>query len=407
MRIFNLLALAMVMVSVISCSKSVPPEYQAANSGTSFKDTAQGIPAAHFLSVSGDNDQTRSNEALYDIARASRDYVVNNTGGFLSILYTEAFQNSSKEIDLYHLLDDYASIKEAFRKRLAILTGNDTLTFNFATWTETNLAYDTIYTPAIYIPNRDNMDTTKTPIIAIGAELDGGIYSWAYDHILAWSYVNGNFEGFAMNESFAMNTDHPVLIFSGKVPCSGCELFPVDLIVDKEYDGNGGGSGPGGGSGDCPQNGIPVYKSVKFKINFAYERGKWSNYQLILVDHRGATPVAAEWRVDVDNAQHLDTWITYNKVLFVYSSLLTASNVDISNQERDWYASLKPLGNVHVQQSTTSVFHYSGRRKFFHEFYNLADFVPGFDWLTYLPCDGRTYIHSNFKGSNEFRRDDQ
>lgn len=412
MRLFNYLIIILIggVILLVSCKKNIPSEITDAKVlVTSFKDTSSGVSIEDFVVDPGDVDHEEFNEAMAAIGAALMHPIISDTLKFRSTIYQKVLSADNHEAYLHAILANSDSLEEVYNNALADELGENPATFNYLSWTENNYVYDTSYLPVLYVPNADLMDTSKMPIVALGLQLPDDNYSWADDHIPAWIYESGTYRLFAMNESFAMNTNHPVVILSNTMHHGDENEAPNDIhnYIDADYNGGGGSSGPGGGSGNCPQNGVPHYYNVKFKVNYAYERDGKSEANLVLVDYRAGVPKAFEWIKKIDNNTDLGTWISYYQFLFAYSSNLTSGNVDISNQEYDWYAGLKPLGNVFVGQSTSFVWDYYGRRKFFHEFYNLTDHIPGYDWFTALPCDGDIYIESNIKGANEFTRIDK
>lgn len=342
----NVLALIGI-VTFLNLSCMIEEVNPSLTTGSSGEDS---LTKEHFLRNVADPNDERVNYTLYNIALASRDYLVRNEGkAMMAIAFGSAVND---EILLYDLFSENPTFESEFKQNLATILGRNILDFDYSNYIDSGLTYDMVYVPKIHIPNLDTLQDNRTPIIAIGAQIDESIFSLREDHILKWTESGGQFVLGSGNIDELSIKIEPVLIFVNGVVNTGV----TNIILHHVAQGIPGGP--------------PDYYAGDFRINHSYEgSGKIE----LRIEVASAANLWGSYIVrKLDNTE-VGQNIPYYHRIWNWDVNQNADNTTIATFEYDSYAGTKTVGWVR-NLGGNLVNCLSGRMKYASEWYH---FHPG------------------------------
>lgn len=289
---------------------------------------------------------------------------------FVDLVLNNAQRSVLKEANLNTLISENGDFKTALNQALlkqlpkenSRTTDDEDDIFSLLA---AQLATPDNYIPKIVVPNLSTLDATKSAIVSAGLELNEDIDTTLNDHIWAMfpNEQNGEYTDIAINESDAHEATNPVLIFANGVEESqfeGGEVFGEGLNEEFSI------GEIGGGKTETLEQFDFTTVSVK-QSNYFYESSGKNEYQYIGIYFTNAET----WGWLFPN-QNLSTRIARFKENQCNGTDFSVSNDDkefyhaawhspqptsdlivfMNTYERDWYASLKPLGNFTLKGET-------------------------------------------------------
>lgn len=371
----NLIALA-VIFSIFSCSKEELTENQEPeNESVQYVlDNVPSIANPNDVSLytfnEEDADDEKINLQLMDIAIATRDFLKETPQN--QTVLKSAKVSASGSINLFDLVSN-SNLKSsnqsaAYANLVSLLEKTD---LTHASTNPLKSGEIEEYVPAIYVPNAENADLSKQPIVGVGFEVNADLPGMEEyeDYIVAWYYdEEGNLHEILLDEETAMNTTNPVFIINN------AEDEAIKLKKSAiTYQSNGIPT-----SNLKSVNSRTEFHSHEYKINHRYERSGKSEFCITAahIDDNGNVysnlrkdnGTYNTWKkiADVDKndigkqKSHWEQFISTD--VSPHSSNYTYWNT----YERDWYSSNKFLGDGEGNGKTV---HLYGNRKYSGEWY--------------------------------------
>lgn len=244
------------------------------------------------------------------------------------------------------------------------------------------------YVPAIYVPNAENADLSKQPIVGVGFQVKSDIPGMEKfeDYIVAWYYdPDGNLHEILLNEETAMNTTNPVFIINNAEKKAIDRKKSAIAYQSKEVPSSNRKSGQS----------RTVFSSHEYQINKRYER--WGKSEFCITAAH-INPNGNAYNILIrDNRYGYHDWKKIANVKKKHIGKLRKHweqfiSTDVTphwmnytywnTYERDWYSSPKDLGQGSGNGKTVFL---SGNRKYSSEWYA---YFPGV--VKYNPVDYNT-----------------
>lgn len=321
-----------------------------------------------------DQDDEKINNYLYALSIATRDLV--KDANFNRKIIEMAQESPNQTANLLELEDEAPEYFNAINTRLAskglsLRTLADDFTHSpvnpnpeFPETSEIERYY-----PAIFIPNLDNLDNAKQPIISPNIEVDCREDESIEDNIIAWYYTkNGDLNEILLSEETSLLTTNPLFLLdnaSPNVKKNEVEILPPEenlktetSFCSYEYSiesGYGYESWLGGKSEFCVQ----AYRIAQNgDVHWIYSSSGWK--EIAKVKRSDIGDLLYKWSHHASNWQPWSNPWTPNVIQY------NVNMVYWNTYERDWNRSLKDLGTCTANGTTIYL---SGKRKYTSEWY--------------------------------------
>ena len=353
----NLKSKLMVMFGIIafmSCEKEDYKKEQIRNETVQY--TLDNIPnisnpysANLYVKNELDIDDEKINKQLLDIAIATRDFLKESPQNEFILKSANISSNSS--MNLFDLVSN-SNLKSAnqgvaYTNLVSLLEKSD---LTHASTNPFKSGEIEEYIPAIYVPNINNSDLSKQPIVCVGFEVDSDISGMEkYEgYIVGWYFdEEGSVHEILLNEKTAMSTSNPI------------------YIINNSSIGFSYGKKPFLEKGGASIRTSTSQVIDQYKINYRYDRSNRSEYSYnIVYIYNGGGYQHGGYRTEIREIHKNDIgkmfYDDYN--IWQISSIGNLYSINLVTFEYDWYASEKPVyspGGIFVQC----------RMKYYNEYY--------------------------------------
>ncbi|GGX03579.1 hypothetical protein [Aquimarina muelleri] len=337
-----------------------------------------------------DKDEEKLNKYLYEIALATRDLIKDdNFNKTIIQMAKESGIEIAFLLDLEKIAPRYFDIinKNLKRNGLSLQSIANDMTH---TPISSNPEYPETaeiekYVPGIFIPNLDQIDSNKQPIISANTETDCTNNEQIEDFIVSWYFTNsGELKEIILGEETSLKTSNPLFLIDHAVK------FKRQKITNNVLEEN---------TPDTKQNkSVAHTKSLSYKIKtgYRYENSGKSEYW---IDARRIRSDGAAWMFysSVPGGKRL-VKVPKNQInTTVYSSKIHAPQFWLpysynkfywNTYERDWNRSSKSLGSATNWGTTITL---EGRRRYSGDWYA---WIPStvnihntpFEWYGWETC---------------------
>jgi hypothetical protein len=327
-----------------------------------------------------DRDDEKINNYLYELSLATRELIKDANFNNIVIELAKKSENQTANLlelekvapEYYRAINNKLSSKGLSLSSLASNLTHQPVNPNpkFPKTAEIEK-----YVPAIFIPNLDNIDIIKQPIISPNIEVDCRNDESIEDNIIAWYYTkDGDLKEILLSEETSLKTTNPLFLFdnaSPNVKKNTVKILPPDgnlktttSFSSYEYSiesGYGYESWAGGKSEYCVQ----AYRiAPNGVVHWIYSSSGWK--EIAKVDRDDIGDLLYKW------SHHASNWTPYS-----------TNRVFWNTYERDWNRSDKSLGSATANGTTI---HLVGRRKYDGEWYawipsTLELYYTRFNWI--------------------------
>ena len=289
---------------------------------------------------------------------------------YVKLVIDYAHKSIIKEANLIKIVNENEDFKIALNEAL----GNEIKAESFRTEDDDDLfsalaaqlSTEDGYIPTVVIANIESLDPNASPIVSPGLELDEDIDTTLDDHI--WAKIqteNQELLDIIINEEDALSTTNPVLIFANGIDET---IFGDGIVVGE---GLTDGRLDMGGSGKTQT--APQFDFLKVAIkddDYFYESSGKNEYQYtgyyftneevwgwIFNEQQSSHRIR---RFKSDQCNGTEYGISEEDDEFYNGSLHTPQAtgdiiVFMNTYERDWYASIKPLGSTTIKGQTCNL----------------------------------------------------
>lgn len=191
-----------------------------------------------------------------------------------------------------------------------------------------------VYKPAIYVPNAENADLSKQPIVGVGFEVNTNLSGMEKyeDYIVAWYYDNeGNLHEILLSEETSMNTSNPVFIIIADIETE--ETISENISEIK-----------------LTKSAISTLSSQKiideYKINYRYDKSNKSeySYEIAYIYNNGGYSFGG-YRTEIAEIHKDDIGKVFTNDFEIWqiNYISNLHSIAIVTYEYDWYASMKTV----------------------------------------------------------------
>jgi len=354
-----------------------------------------------------DRDDEKINNYLYQLSIATRDLI--KDANFNRIIIEMALASPNQTANLLELEVEAPEYFNAINNRLSSKGLSLRALADGLTHAPVNpnpefpeTAEIERYYPAIFIPNLDNVDNAKQPIISPNIEVDCREDESIEDNIIAWYFTkNGDLHEILLSEKTSLLTSNPLFLLdnaSSKVKKNEVAILPPEeesktttSFSSHEYsieNGYGYESWLGGKSEFCVQ----AYRiAPNGVVHWIYNSSGWK--EIAKVKRNDIGDLLYKWSHHASNWQPWSNPWTPNVIQY------GVNMVYWNTYERDWNRSPKELGTCTANGATIYL---SGKRKYTSEWYA---WIPStahthytrFQWVYY------NWAHWNSSWKSKFR----
>ncbi|MDY8135782.1 hypothetical protein [Aquimarina sp. 2201CG5-10] len=337
---------------------------------------------------SNDKDEEKLNNYLYQIGLATRELIKNEDFNRTIIhLAKESKNQTAYLLDLKEVAPQYYNkINDELRRNgLSLQSIADDMTHAPILPNSEHPETSEIekYVPAIFIPNLNQIDSRKQPLLSPNIEVDSSNNERIEDYIVSWYFTqNGELKEIILGEETALTTTNPLFIVDHAT------VFDTSnglVVLDSEQSEINAGN-----------KSIIRYDSrnIKIKNGYRYESGWGNKSEYAIIGYRvqnfATYDLISGYTKDLAKVKPNQIGSTlYKPSLHAYNWLPHATNKFYWNTyERDWNRSFKPLGYF---TSPINSYVFNSRRRYTNDWYA---WIPStvnihntpFEWYGWLEC---------------------
>jgi len=370
---FSSLILTILGLTVVSCNKDkIEPTSKTAYTST-IDYTLNEIPLIennqdiHQLMLSpNDQDEEKLNKYLYEIGLATKDLIKDED--FNQVIIDMAIESGTETaflLDLEEKSPKYFAIinQNLSKKQLSLQAIANDMTHRpinpnpkFPETAEVEK-----YLPAIFIPNLNDIDKNKQPLLSPNIETNCTNHPEIEDYVITWYFdVDGNEKEIILGEETSKSTANPLFFIDHAVKFTRFPVDHTDISEDRAT------------TGTARTFTSTASKYYSIKSGYKYENTGQSEYW---IDARRIRSDGATWMFYNTNPGGKELVKVSNTNTSYYSYKIHAPEhwlPEADNKfywntyERDWNRSSKPMGSATNWGASISL---EGRRRFSGEWY--------------------------------------